>query len=135
MEKGGGCEQVLQWHQRYGLGHGRSGKKMSIPRNPSFTPSPKLRDYLNQSQVGPTETLNALFDRYRTLVELDAIRLTKGERQALAAMLQGTVIDVVAIQAIAQDVVDETDCATLREKLQGATYGQCLATLERYQLL
>ena len=108
---------------------------MPIPRNPSFTPSPKLRDYLNASKTGPTETLNGLFDRYHALIELDAIRLTEDEQYALAEMLQGTVIDVVAVQAIAQDVIDETDCESLRKKMQGATYGQCLATLERYQIL
>lgn len=108
---------------------------MSLARNPSFTPSPKLREYLNNSPSGVTETLNGLFDHYRALIELDAIRLTENERQALKEMLMGTVIDVVAVQAIAQDVIDETDCESLREKMQGATYGQCLATLERYGIL
>lgn len=108
---------------------------MTITRNPSFTPNHKLRDYLNNSTAGVTESINNIYDRYSALVELDAIRLTDVEQQALAAMVQGTFMDVVAIQAIAQDVVDETDCESLREKLQGASFGQCLATLERYKLL
>lgn len=104
-------------------------------RNPSFTPSPALREYLSISESGVTATLNEMYDRYRALVELDAIRLTDDEQQALAEMVQGTVMDVVAIQAIAQDVIDETDCESLREKLTGATYGQCLATLARYGVI
>lgn len=108
---------------------------MTISRNPSFTPSPKLREYLNSSKSGVTETLNNIFDRYHALVELDAIRLTEEEQHALAEMQQGVFMDVIAIQAIAQDVIDETDNVSLREKLQNATYGQILATLERYQLL
>ncbi|MFK4751454.1 hypothetical protein [Oceanobacter antarcticus] len=106
-----------------------------MARNPSFTPSPALRDHLEKSGCGVTATLNELFDRYRALIELDAIRLTADEQQALAAMVHGTVMDVVAIQAIAQDVADETDCESLREKLTGATYGKCLATLARYNLI
>ena len=106
-----------------------------MQRNPSFTPSPALRAHLESSEHGVTAALNAMYDRYRALIELDAIRLTDDEQQALAEMVQGTVMDVVAIQAIAQDVVDETECESLRGKLAGATYGQCLATLARYGLI
>ena len=105
------------------------------PRNPSFTPSPSLREYLEARPNGITFSLNEMYDRYRALVELDAIRLTEEEQAALAEMVQGVVMDVVAIQAIAQDVIDETDCESLRKKLSGATYGQCLATLCRYNLI
>ena len=106
-----------------------------MQRNPSFTPSPALRTHLEGSEHGVTAALNEMYDRYRALIELDAIRLTADEQQALAEMVQGTVMDVIAIQAVAQDVIDETECESLREKLTGATYGQCLATLARYGLI
>lgn len=107
---------------------------MAISRNPSFTPSPKLRDYLNESEHGVTQTLNQLFDRYRMMVELDAIRLTEIERTALAQHLHGVFMDGVAIQSVPQDLI-EAECETLAKKLKNATFGQVLATLERYYFL
>ena len=104
---------------------------MAIARNPSFTPSPKLRDYINNSSEGTTATINNLFDRYSMLCEIDAIRLTPSEQNALAEMLQGVFIDSIAVQSVPQDVI-ETENAGLIDKLQGATFGQVLATLERY---
>jgi len=105
-----------------------------ISRNPSFTPSPHLRDYLNNSKTGVTQTLNDLFDRHRMMIELDAIRLTKPEQQALAAHLQGVFMDTIAIQSVPQDVI-ETGNESLINKLQNATFGQVLATLTRYKLV
>jgi hypothetical protein len=42
--------------------------KKEISRNPSFTPSPKLRAHLNSHREGVTERLNNIFDRYAHLV-------------------------------------------------------------------
>ncbi|GLQ31645.1 hypothetical protein [Litoribrevibacter albus] len=108
--------------------------KKEISRNPSFTPSPKLRNFLSNSELGVTRSLNELFDRYSMMIELDAIRLTESERFALAEHLQGVLMDVIAIQSVPQDVI-ETECDSLIEKMQGATFGQVLATLVRYELI
>lgn len=105
-----------------------------ISRNPSFTPSPKLRDYLNSSDHGVTAAINGLFDRYQMIIELDAIRLTADEQGALAEFMHGVFIDDIAIQSLKQDVI-ETGHAGLIEKLDGATFGQTLATLSRYGLI
>ena len=108
--------------------------KKEISRNPSFTPSPKLRAFLNASHAGVTQSLNELFDRYQMGIELDAIRLTESERHALATHLQGVVMDDIAIQSVPQDVT-ETENAGLISKLQNASFGQVLATLTRYGLV
>lgn len=100
----------------------------------SFRPSPHLRAYLEKQPGGVTESVNALFDRYRMLCELEAIRLTEGEQFALREHLQGVIMDAVAIQVIPQDVT-ETGNAGLIEKMRGATFGQVLATVERYGLI
>lgn len=104
---------------------------MTIARNPSFTPSPKLRDYLNSSPLGVTAALNDLFDHFQLSMELDAIRLTPDEQAALKEMLMGVYIDNVAIQSVPQDL-EETDNEGLKKKLKGAGYAQVLATLKRY---
>ena len=105
-----------------------------ISRNPSFTPSPLLREHLNASELGTTAAINQLFDNYQMVIELDAIRLTPGEQVALKEHLQGVVMDSIAIQSVAQDVI-EIDCASLIDKMQNASYGQTLATLTRYKII
>ncbi|EPH1169782.1 hypothetical protein ACYB06_28285, partial [Klebsiella pneumoniae] len=49
--------------------------KKEISRNPSFTPSPKLRAHLNSHREGVTERLNNIFDRYAHLVRACALPL------------------------------------------------------------
>lgn len=100
----------------------------------SFRPSPHFLEYLESSKEGLTATLNGLYDRYRALCELEAIRLTEEEQAVLAKMIKGHFIDTVAIQTIPQDVI-ETGHAGLIAKLQNATYSQVLATMERYGCL
>lgn len=100
----------------------------------SFRASPHLRAYIEKQPEGVTGAVNALFDRYRMLCELEAIRLTPEAQEALAEHLQGVLLDPLAIQVIPQDVA-ETENTELIEKMSGATFGQVLATLERYKFL
>lgn len=106
----------------------------TIKRNPSFTPSPKLTQYLSESSEGVTQTLNELFDRYSMIIGLDAVRLTPKAQEALRELLLGVFIDNIAIQAVSQDVI-ETGNSELIEKLSDATFGQVLATLVRYKII
>ncbi len=108
--------------------------KTELSRNPSFTPNPALRAHLTTHSHGTTYALNELHDRYRLMIELDAIRLTQAEQDDLQTHLQGVVMDEVAIQAIKQDVI-ETENKGLIKKLEGATFGQLLATLTKYALI
>jgi hypothetical protein len=105
-----------------------------ISRNPSFTPSPSLRKYLNESEAGVTQSLNELFDNYQMMLELDAIRLTPDEQASLKEHLHGVFMDNIAVQSVSKDVV-ETDCQGLIDKLSNASFGQILATLHRYKLI
>jgi hypothetical protein len=107
---------------------------MTISRNPSFTPSPKLREHLEKSSGGVTATLNTLFDRYNMMIELDAIRLTESEQFSLKEHLMGVIIDEIAIQSVKQDVF-ETANESLIKKLKDASFGQTLATLVRYGIV
>ncbi len=105
-----------------------------ISRNPSFTPSPRLRDYLNNSDQGTTASINALFDRYQMIIDLDAIRLTPEGQFALKEYFLGVWMDDIAIQSLPQDVI-ETHNKELIEKFSGATFGQTVATFSRYGLI
>ena len=87
--------------------------KKEISRNPSFTPSPKLRAHLNSHREGVTERLNNIFDRYAHLVRACALPLDKDETQVL--------LNLEGIPA----------AKSLYEKCQSATYPQLLATVER----
>ena len=105
--------------------------KKEISRNPSFTPSPKLRKHLNGSKQGVTATINEIFDRYLAVVEQDAIRLSPEEQSVLSKYLLGKHIDLTVVQSISQDVI-ETGYEPLIHKLQNASFGQKMATLIRY---
>ena len=114
---------------------------MTMRRNPSFTPSPALRKYLDSriekyNETGPTARLNELFDRYSTMLHSLKIPLTSDERQMLTTMLHGVHIDTVAIQSLPEDVFDEEfgfDPAAadrLATKLHGASLAQLTATVD-----
>jgi hypothetical protein len=105
-----------------------------ITRNPSFTPSPALRAYIDNSEAGPTGALNKLYDTYAMIVQMDAIRLTEDEQAALKSMLHEVLVDGLVIQSVPKDVI-ETGCPTLIEKMNTATVGQTIATLTRYKLI
>lgn len=109
-----------------------------ISRNPSFTPSPKLRDHLNEHREGVTERLNNLFDRYDHLVRSCAIPLEPAEKQVLLNVLSGSFVEPSFIECLAQEVLDSDDYAegnssakSLYEKCKSATYPQLLAIVER----
>lgn len=109
-----------------------------ISRNPSFTPSPKLRAHLNEHREGVTERLNNLFDRYDHLVRSCAIPLKPAEKQVLLNVLSGSFVEPSFIEYLAQEVLDSDDyiagnaaAASLYEKCKSATYHQLLSTVER----
>ena len=112
--------------------------KKEISRNPSFTPSPKLRAHLNSHREGVTERLNNIFDRYAHLVRVCAIPLDDDETQVLLNVLSGSVVEPAFIEYLAQEIRDSDDylegipaAKSLYEKCQSATYPQLLATVER----
>lgn len=109
-----------------------------ISRNPSFTPSPKLRAHLNEHREGVTERLNNLFDRYDHLVRSCAIPLEPAEKQVLLNVLSGSFVEPSFIEHLAQEVLDSDDYAdgspaarNLYEKCKATTYPALLATIER----
>ncbi|WLP18239.1 hypothetical protein Q8725_08395 [Klebsiella michiganensis] len=109
-----------------------------ISRNPSFTPSPKLRAHLNGHRDGVTERLNNLFDRYDHLMRSCSIPLEPEEKHVLMNVLNGSFIEPSFIEHLAQEVIDSDDylngvtaARSLFEKLRAASYPQLLATVER----
>lgn len=101
----------------------------------SFRPSSKLAEFLEKSPVGVSETINTMFDRYRMVYELEALRLTEDELFHLKEHLMGVVIDDVAIQVIPQDIAEVTQCPSLVSKLSSASVTQCLSTLIKYEII
>lgn len=103
-----------------------------IQRNPSFTPSPGLRQYLNDSNHGVTATLNALYARYNALVINSSMPLTAAEQRELTKLVEkyhlGELLEVQRLPLTAR----EAGCERLYERLKKATFAQVLATLERY---
>ncbi|EIX9185688.1 TPA: hypothetical protein MI403_24935 [Klebsiella pneumoniae] len=109
-----------------------------ISRNPSFTPSPKLRAHLNEHREGVTERLNNMFDRYDHLLRSCALTLEPDEKQVLLNVLSGSFVEPAFIEYLAQEVIDSDDyidgnpaASSLYEKFRNATYPQLLATVER----
>jgi hypothetical protein len=109
-----------------------------ISRNPSFTPSPKLRAHLNEHREGVTERLNNLFDRYDHLVRSCAIPLEPAEKQVLLNVMSGSFVDPSFIECLAQEVLDSDDYSegtpaaiSLYGKCKIASYPVLLATIER----
>ncbi|MBW6049315.1 hypothetical protein D2912_22890 [Klebsiella pneumoniae] len=108
--------------------------KKEISRNPSFTPSPKLRAHLNSHREGVTERLNNIFDRYAHLVRACALPLDDDETQVLLNVLNGSVVEPAFIEYLAQEIRDLEGipaAKSLYEKCYSATYPQLLATVER----
>ena len=106
----------------------------TLSRNPSFTPSPKLRAYLESSEKGVTAALNELYDQLNSIQTYDAIRLSPEGQQKLKEHMQAVYVDEIALQAVREDV-HETGDQELIDKLSNATYGQIWATLKRYKIV
>lgn len=109
-----------------------------ISRNPSFTPSPKLRAHLNSHREGVTERLNNIFDRYDHLNRSCALQLEPDEKQVLLNVLSGSLVEPSLIEHLSQEVIDSSDylngsvaARTLYEKCRVADYPTLLATVER----
>lgn len=109
-----------------------------LSRNPSFTPSPKLRVNLESRREGTTGRLNQIWDRYEYLQIESGIHLEPGEKQVLMNILSGSFVEPSFIACLAHEVIDSddyiagTDAAkTLYEKTKNASYAELLATVER----
>ena len=109
-----------------------------LPRNPSFTPSPKLRANLEERREGTTERLNQIWDRYEYLQLQAGIHLESAEKQVLLNVLSGSFIEPSFIEHLAHEIIDSDDyiegidtAKTLYEKVKNATYAELLATVER----
>lgn len=109
-----------------------------IARNPSFTPSPKLRTHLNEHREGVTQRINNIFDRYDHLLRSCALPLEPAEKQVLKNILSGSYIEPSFIEYLAAEVIDSDDyiggvpaALTLYEKCKTADYATLLSTVER----
>lgn len=112
-----------------------------ISRNPSFTPSPQLRDDLNNNKNGVTARLNQIWDRYEYLIKTESIQLSADELFLLKSILSGTYIDPVLIANLSAEITDSEEylendetAKSLAEKFKNASYSQSLATIERLKL-
>jgi hypothetical protein len=109
-----------------------------LPRNPSFTPSPKLRADLEARKEGTTERLNQIWDRYEYLQLQAGIHLDPDEKQVLLNVLSGSFIEPSFIEHLAHEIIDSDDyidgnsaAKSLYDKVKNASYAELLATVER----
>lgn len=109
-----------------------------ISRNPSFTPSPQLRNDLNGNSNGVTYRLNQIWDRYEYIIKTQSLDLSVDEFQLLKSILNGTFIDPVLIDNLYSEIIDSDEylagneiAKSLAEKFKSASYEQSLATIER----
>lgn len=77
----------------------------TLPRNPSFTPSPKLRENLESRREGTTTRLNQIWDRYEYLQLQSGIHLEPAEKQVLLNVCSGSFIDPMFIEHLAHEVI------------------------------
>ncbi|QHJ80172.1 MAG: hypothetical protein [Bacteriophage sp.] len=109
-----------------------------IPRNPSFTPSPQLRNDLNNNPNGVTYRLNQIWDRYEYIIKTQSLDLSVDEIQLLKSILSGAFIDPVLIDNLYSEIIDSDEyladdktAKSLADKFKSASYVQSLATIER----
>lgn len=109
-----------------------------ISRNPSFTPSPQLRNDLNSNSNGVTYRLNQIWDRYEYIIRTQSLELSVDELQLLKSILNGTFIDPVLIDNLYSEITDSDEylagdetAKSLADKVKSANYMQLLATIER----
>lgn len=109
-----------------------------LSRNPSFTPSPKLRSNLEERREGTTERLNQIWDRYEYLQQKVGLHLEPEEKTVLRTILTSSVVDPLFIECLAHEVIDSDDylagapaAKSLYEKVRAADYSVLLATVER----
>jgi hypothetical protein len=112
-----------------------------ISRNPSFTPSPPLRNDLNNNQNGVTARLNQIWDRYEYIIKTQSIKLSAGESFLLKSILSGSFIDPVLIDNLYSEITDSDEylrddatAKSLANKIKNASYSQLLATIERLKI-
>lgn len=109
-----------------------------ISRNPSFTPSPQLRNDLNSNPNGVTYRLNQIWDRYEYIIRTQSLELSIDEIHLLNSILNGTFIDPVLIDNLYSEIIDSDEylagneiAKSLADKFKSASYEQSLATIER----
>ena len=112
-----------------------------ISRNPSFTPSPQLRNDLNSNSNGVTYRLNEIWDRYEYIIKTHSIKLSADESLLLKSILNGSFIDPVLIDNLYSEITDSDEylenietAKSLAEKFKNASYSESLATIERLKL-
>lgn len=115
-------------------------EKKTLIRNPSFTPSPKLRKTLERCKdnIGVTGRLNQIWERYEYLIHNEAIQLLDEERQVFLTVLSASIVEPLFIQYLEQEIIDSEEYLTgnvaaksLLKKIRAASYAQRLATIER----
>ena len=109
-----------------------------LSRNPSFTPSPRLRSNLELRSEGTTERLNQIWDRYEYLQMQSGIHLEPNEKQVLINVLVGSIVEPSFIEHLSHEIIDSDDylagvdaAKTLYDKVKNSSYPALLATVDR----
>lgn len=111
-----------------------------LARNPSFTPSPKLRADLEarRGTEGVTGRLNQIFDRYE-LLTAKAPALTEQETLLLGNTLMGAYLEPLLIKYLDDELMDSDagdpeECKALALRIRDMTLAERVALIERLGL-
>lgn len=111
-----------------------------LPRNPSFTPCPGLRNDLedHRDALGVTGRLNQVWDRYEAMIKQESLPLTEDEEFVLKQAMMGSYVEPLLIRYLEAEIQDcdaylagSAAAKSLAEKLESASYAQKLATVEK----
>lgn len=107
-----------------------------LARNPSFTPSPKLRADLEarRGTEGVTGRLNQIFDRYQ-LITAKVPALTEQETVLLGNTLSGSYIEPLLIKHLDDELLDSDagtpdECQALADRIRNMTLAERVALIE-----
>lgn len=122
-----------------------------MKRNPSFTPSPQFRKWLNRKinkrgDTGPTSALNELYNMFDLIVKLEGLNsIGTDQIDFLKKLVDNQPADVQMIESIpnlireTEEFINGDDVARdLYEKFEerGQSKFTCIwATLEKYNLI
>lgn len=111
-----------------------------LPRNPSFTPSPALRQDLQDKRErdGITGRLNTVWDRY-ALICAQVPDLTEREWWVLGNTLAGSYLEPLLIKYLGAEIEDSDagepeERRILAERVRGMGYGERVALIEQLEL-
>lgn len=111
----------------------------TLPRNPSFTPSPALRENLqaNREQHGVTGRLNMIWDRYALMLS-QTPAMSEREWWIFGNTLMGSYVEPLLIKHLDAELEDShagepEERRRLADRVRNMSYGERIALIEKLE--